>query len=151
MLTLGLTVLVINKCYKIIQGAFSLRNEGFAYVGYLLLGVFVGLVGFGLFRHPHGTIKIAIYSICAIVLAAGLMRLIAAIAWTKKRSLRRALLLSGLAMTIVGFAALLGGIVSIYIVLYSIGVFCILRGALYGLYTTSLVLFAFIRGFDKTK
>ena len=148
--TIGFAVVVINKSYKIIRGAFSLRNEGLAYISYVFLSAFIALVGFGLIRHPQVSFKIAAYSIATLVFVAGALRIIAAVAWTKQQALKSTLIISGTLMLLLGLGALLGGVVSAYIIAYSIAIYLIGRGLLYGFYATSITFFAFIRGYIKT-
>lgn len=148
-LTIGLALYVIVRSYRVIKGAFSLRNEGLSYLGYILLGLFGCLVGYGLLNHAELTFKISVFVICGIVITAGIVRLIAALAWTRSKLLRRSLLISGGLMTFFGALAFTGTIASIYIIVYSIAVYLLLRGVQYGSYVTGAFAMAYIRGFNK--
>lgn len=148
-IVLGLAIYVINTGLKTIQGAFSLKNEGLAYIGYILLGVFTGFVGYGLFKHADLTLHIAVFVICSLVLANGLLRLTVSLLWVKNKAQKQKLLISGTVMAILGTLAIFGGIVSIYIIIYSIAVYLIIRGAQFVSYAFGALTMAFIRGFNK--
>lgn len=148
-LAIGLSLYIIVKSYKIIKGAFSLRYEGLSYIGYILLGVFGALVGYGLLKHSDLTVKLSVLTICGIVLVTGLVRIIVALAWTTSKLLRRSLLISGGLMAFFGALAFTGTIASIYIIVYSIAAYLLLRGVQYGIYATGAFAMAYIRGFNK--
>ena len=148
-ITIGLSAVVINKSYKLIKGAFSLKNEGLAYISYLLLAIFIALVAYGLLKHPEISAKIALYILCISIIIAGLLRLMAAIFWTKPSFLKKSLILSGTTMLVVGIAALLGGIYSTYAIIIGLAVYLIYKGVLYGTYSVSILFVAFVRGYNK--
>lgn len=145
-LTIGLTYFVIKKGYELIKGAFSLKNEGLAYIGYIILGGIGLLAGYGLFERPDMAKKISVFIICGTVLLIGLMRIIATV-WAPTKQLRRAMLLSGLPMFILGLAAVVGGVISIYIIVYALAIALIFRGLQYGVFATGALIMAYIRGF----
>lgn len=148
-LTIGLSLYVINYGYKYIRGAFSLRNEHLSYIGYVLLGFLGVIVGYGLVKHPELSLKISVFVICALVLAVGLSRFIVALLWAKSKAMRSSLLLTGIFMTIAGTLALLGSLRSIYIIVYTVAVLLILRGAQFGMYAVGAFIMAYVRGFNK--
>jgi cis-3-alkyl-4-acyloxetan-2-one decarboxylase len=146
--TIGLAIAVIIQGYKIINGAFSLKNEGLSYIGYFLVGILTILIGYGLYNHPETSLKIAIYLICSIVALSGLIRILVAFKWTSSKAIKKSLLFSGIPMLVVGVAALMGSIFSIHLVVYTIAVLLIARGLLYGWYSFVSIIMAYIRGFN---
>ena len=148
-LTIGLIYFIVNKSIKLIKGAFSLRNEGLSYLGYLFLSGFILLASYGLFKHTAITEKIAVFTICTIVFLTGIIRLTVALFWTKDRHLKNSLLLSGLGMFILSTAAFFGSIKSIYIIIYSLAIILIIMGLQFGLYSVIALFMAFVRGFNK--
>lgn len=147
-LTIGLALFVVTRGYKLIRGAFSLRNEQLSYIGYVLLGGAIVAVGYGLLKHPDTTIKIAVFTICGLVLLNGIMRLIVGGLWTRNKGFRNMLLLSGSLMTILGLLALAGGAISIHIIVYTIAVMTILYGIQFGVYACGAFAMAYVRGFN---
>lgn len=147
-ITIGLSAVVINKSYKLIKGAFSLKNEGLAYIGYLLLAIFIGIVAYGLLKHPEISAKIAVYILCISIIIAGVLRLMAAILWTKASLLKKSLILTGTTMFVVGTAALLGGIYSTYAIIIGLAMYLIYKGILYATYCISILFIAFVRGYN---
>lgn len=149
-LVLCAAVYVIYKSIKLIQGAFSLKHEGLAYIGYILLGLFGIVVGYGLTNHQDLAVHITVFVICGLVLLAGLMRVLVALVWTKKKLLRRSLLLTGFVMSLTGLAAFMGSIASIYFIIYGIAVILIAKGLQYGLFGSVAFVMAYIRGFNNS-
>jgi pimeloyl-ACP methyl ester carboxylesterase/uncharacterized membrane protein HdeD (DUF308 family) len=148
-LTLGLSVYVIYQGYKIIKGAFSLKNEGLSYIGYVLLGLFTALLGYYLYNHPSESIKIAVFIIVGLIVLAGIMRIVVGIKWASSKVLKRSLLVTGIPMAIVGLAALAGSIKSVYAIVYSIAILLIIRGIVFGWYAFGALTMAYIRGFNQ--
>lgn len=128
-ITLGLAIWVMRLGRQYIQGAFMLRNEEASYLGYFLLGIAIILLGYSLITHPDTALRISSLIIPGLILTAGLTRLIVGFMWVKKpKPLHQKLLLSGLAMVIVGSLALYGGIISTKLIVYSLGGVLVLRG-----------------------
>lgn len=148
-LTLGIACYVILKGYKIIRGAFSLKNEGLSYVGYILLGIFAMLCGYGLFKRTTLSLKLAVFTICGVTLAVGLTRILVAIAWTKSKGMKRTLLASGILMALLGIAAFAGSTKSIYAIVYTIAIYMLFKAVNYGWYTLGAISMAYIRGFNR--
>lgn len=148
-LTVGLSVYIIYQGYKIIRGAFSLRNEGLSYIGYVMLGIVTALLGYALYNHPSESIKVTVFVIVGLILTAGIMRIIVGIKWASSAIIKRSLLLSGIPMTLAGLAAFAGSIKSIYIIIYTIAVLLIARGIMFGWYAIGALTMAYIRGFNQ--
>jgi pimeloyl-ACP methyl ester carboxylesterase/uncharacterized membrane protein HdeD (DUF308 family) len=148
-LTVGLSVYVIYQGYKTIRGAFSLKNEGLSYIGYILLGIFTAFLGYALYKHPSESIKIAAYIVVGLILVAGIMRILVGLKWTTSKALKRTLLLTGSAMTLVGLAAFAGSVKSVYIIVYSIAILLIVRGIVFGWYAFGALIMAYIRGYNQ--
>lgn len=148
-LTLGIAGYVIVKGYKIIRGAFSLKNEGLSYVGYILLGLIAILCGYGLFQRTTLSLKIAVLTICGVTLAVGLARILVAIAWTKSKVMKRTLLASGIPMALLATAAFAGSTKSIFAIVYAIAIYMLFKAVNFGWYTLGALSMAFIRGFNK--
>lgn len=148
-ITIGLALYVLINSYKIINGAFSLRNENLSYIGYVLLGIFGGIIAFALIRHPELSVKISVFVICGIVLLSGFARLLVAIAWTKNKALKHRLLISGAIMILISLLAFAGGIYSIYLILYSLAGIVIFRGLQMGAFAIGALAMAYVRGFNR--
>lgn len=148
-LTIGIAGYVILKGYKIIRGAFSLKNEGLSYIGYILLGIFAILCGYGLFKRTTLSLKLAVLTICGITLAVGLACILVALSWTKSKAMKRTLLISGIPMALLGIAAFAGSTKSIFAIVYTIAVYMLFKAFNFGWYTLGALSMAFIRGFSK--
>lgn len=148
-IVMGLAIYVLNMGLNTIRGAFSLKNEGLAYIGYFILGIFVVVVGYGLFKHMDLSLHIAIFTICSLVMLNGILRLITSIFWASQKMLKRTLLVTGTLMGLAGLLGIFGGIISIYIIIYSIAIYLIIRGAQYGSYAIGALTMAYIRGFNS--
>lgn len=133
----------------IIKGAFTLKNEEIAYIGYVLLGLGMVAAGYYLIKHPETSLHITALIIGVLVILSGLIRVIVGLMWTKSKNLRMSLLLTGSALVIVGFGVLLGNLISIYVVVYSIAIYLLARGIQFGIYSTGSVVMAYVRGFNK--
>lgn len=148
-LTFGLAYFVIMSGYDIIRGAFSLRNEHLSYAGYVGLGLVTIIIGYGLFRHQELSVKIAVFTICGLVFLMGITRLIVGVLWAHSKRLRRSLVATGLFMSIAGLLAVTGGVISIYIIIYTIAILLIVYGLQFGIYAAGAFTMAYIRGFNK--
>lgn len=148
-LVVGLAVFVVMQGYKVIRGSFSLKNEGLAYFGYFLLGLAACVLGYVLVRHPQFSLKVTVIVICGLFLLTGLARLLVALAWTYNRVLRRNLLLTGSGMAFLGLAAFLGSLTSIYLIVYAIALYLMMRGVQIASYATVAFALAFVRGFNR--
>ncbi len=148
-ITLGLGAYVMILGYSTIRGAFSLRNENLSYIGYILLGILGILAGWLLPKNTDLALKISALIICGLVLLAGLARVIVALAWVRNKKLQASLLTSGSIMAITGCLALVGGVISTKLIIYSIAILLIARGIQFACFTIMSVFFAYIRGFTR--
>ncbi len=148
-LMVGLAGYVIFKGYRIIKGAFSLKNEGLSYIGYIILGALTCLIGYSLYKNPDQSLRIAIFSIIGIVLATGLLRVVAALLWTTSKGRKKTVLLSGLTLVLLGLLAVAGSIISLYVIVYTVAGYVIAKGIMYGWYALGALIMAYIRGFNK--
>lgn len=148
-LAMGLVAYVVSRGVGIIKGAFTLKNEEIAYIGYVLLGLGMVAAGYYLIKHPETSLHITALIIGVLVILSGLIRVIVGLMWTKSKNLRMSLLLTGSALVIVGFGVLLGNLISIYVVVYSIAIYLLARGIQFGIYSTGSVVMAYVRGFNK--
>lgn len=148
-LTLGVASYVIFKGYKIVRGAFSLRNEGLSYIGYLLLGGLAVALGYALYHHPKTSLTIAAYTVCVLLAVMGMARLLVAWRWTTSKHLRRMLYASGAPALMLGILGLAGSVTSVYIIIYTLAVLLILRGCLYAWYAFGSLVAAYVRGFSR--
>lgn len=147
-ITIGLAGFVVKLGIENIQGAFSLKNEQLSYFGYIILGLFSILVGYALIQRPELTLKLSILLLSGLVLLTGLVRLIVVMMWTHQPRLRASLLLTGSLMSVAGGLALLGGILSLQFIIYTLAMLLLIRGLQYGIYATIAIFFAYVRGFD---
>jgi pimeloyl-ACP methyl ester carboxylesterase/uncharacterized membrane protein HdeD (DUF308 family) len=147
-LTLGLAGYVVFQGYKIIRGAFSLKNEGLSYVSYILLGLFAMGLGYVLYSHPTVGLKLAVFIICGMIVLVGLMRIVVATVWTQSSRLKNSLLVSGVPMVLLGLAAFAGSVKSVYLLVYAIAVWLLVTGVKFGWYTTGALVMAYIRGYN---
>lgn len=148
-ITLGLGVFVMVVGYSYIRGAFSLRNENLSYVGYVLLGIVGIIAGLLLPRHSDFALRVSALIICALVLLAGLARLLVAYMWIRPGKIKYGLIVGGAIMTIIGSLALAGGVVSTKLIVYSIAVALMARGLQFGCYAVTALFFAYVRGFNR--
>ncbi len=132
-----------------IQGAFSLKNERFSYFWYILLGLAIITFGIFVFRNPQYALNISTFVICGLVLLAGISRVIVGLFWTTKKYLKNSLLFTGSLMVVAGTLALAGGIISIKLIVYTIAVLLIARGAQFAAYAIMAIMFAYVRGFNR--
>lgn len=149
--TLGLCFFVFKIGYSNIRGAFSLKNEKLAYLGYVFLGIAGMLLSFFLVERPDLALKISNIVICGLIIFSGLSKLLVSLLWTRQKTLRRALFLKGLFMVIIGLSALTGSIVSTKLIVIIFAIAAIARGIQFGLYATSALTLAYIRGFNSNK
>ncbi len=140
--------LVIYQSIQFIRGSFSLKNEGLSHIGYFMVGVFGGIIGFALTNHLNLTVKIALYATCGYVLSNGLSRLLAGSFWTASKPLRRSQLVSGALLTLVSIAAFLGSSVSVKVIVYTLAVAAIARGVMILSYLASAFFVAYVRGYQ---
>ncbi|MCA9343392.1 alpha/beta fold hydrolase [Candidatus Saccharibacteria bacterium] len=147
--TLGLAGYLFHLGYSYVRGAFSLKNEGFSYLGYILLGLLI--VGFGWFfiKNTSDALKVSSLVIAGLVLLAGVARLIVGFTWVKVQRIKTQLLTTGVLMLLVGAGALAGGLFSIKVIVYTIAGLLMVRGIQFGAYATVAIVFAYIRGFNK--
>lgn len=147
--TLGLAGYLFYLGYSYVRGAFSLKNEGLSYLGYILLGLLI--IGFGWFfiKNTDDALKVSVLVISGLVLLAGIARLVVGFAWVKNKLIKTQLLITGVLMLFVGAGALAGGLISTKIIVYTIAGLLIARGIQFGAYATIAIVFAYIRGFNK--
>jgi pimeloyl-ACP methyl ester carboxylesterase/uncharacterized membrane protein HdeD (DUF308 family) len=148
-ITVGLVYFLVKLGYGYIRGSFSLKNENLSYLGYLILGIIVIASGYLLVKNTDLAIKISIILISSIIIFSGLTKIIVAAAWTKKKSIRRTLMLSGVLMTLVGLFALSGGVISIRILEVGLAVVLIARGFEFGAFAFASIALAYVRGFSR--
>ncbi|MES2630380.1 MAG: alpha/beta fold hydrolase [Patescibacteria group bacterium] len=148
-ITLGVAGYFFYFGYAYIQGAFSLKNEKYSYFWYILLGL--GIIIFGLFviLNPRYALEISTLVVCGLVLLSGITRLIVAMLWTTKKSLKNRLFFTGSLMTIAGSLSLAGGLISIHLIVYTIAILLIARGAQFAGYVIMALIFAYVRGFGR--
>lgn len=149
-ITLGLAGYVVYSGYKMIRGAFSLKNEGLSYISYVCLGIASVFLGWALVYHPKLSVIVSVVTLCAFVLLVGAVRLLVALRWTHAKALRKRLITTGSTLVAVGLLAFAGSIVSRYIIIYSLAAVLILRGMQFGLYATIAFVMAYVRGFNRT-
>jgi uncharacterized membrane protein HdeD (DUF308 family) len=147
-LVIGLGCYAAYQGYRTIHGAFSLKNEGLSYIGYMLIGLAVIGLGWALVKHPQLSLKIAVFITCFGVIAYGMMRLIVALFWASKKRLKAALFSSGLLMIAAGVAAIAGSIASVYAIVYVIAIIIIAKGCIIAWYAALAFAIAYIRGYD---
>jgi pimeloyl-ACP methyl ester carboxylesterase/uncharacterized membrane protein HdeD (DUF308 family) len=148
-LVLGLCFIVVHKSYGIIRGAFSLKNEGLSYIGYVFLSIIIGVIGYGLFNHPETSLKISVYIISGLFLVAGMLRILVGLKWTSAHTLKRQLIMSGSLFLLLGMGALSGGVFSIYIIVYTIAGLLLVRGLQYSWFAMAAFAMAYIRSFNN--
>lgn len=146
-LTFGVAGYALIWGYRTINGAFSLRNEGLSYIAYIFLGIGSIIMAYVLLHHPEFSLKIAIFTLCAMFILAGTARVIVALRWASSKSIKRSLLVTGLPMFFVGATALAGSINSIYVVVYTIAAYLLVKGFTYGWFAAVSSVLAYIRGF----
>lgn len=148
-LVAGLIAYVMYKAVGIIKGAFTLKNEGLTYLGYIILGIGMGVVGYFLIQYPEFSLRVTALIISGLVILTGIIRLTVGLLWTKSAKLKTPLLLTGGLFSVAGLGALFGNLVSVYIIVYSIAAYLIFRGIQFGTYAYGAILMAFIRGYNK--
>jgi len=146
-LVAGVALLVVVQSYQFIRGSFSLKNEGLAYIGYFSLGLLGILLGVVLTNHFHFSLKLALIIVCGYVFVNGLSRLIAGTVWTTDKTLRRTQLLSGIALFLVSIAAFFGSLTSVYVIVYAIAGYLLVRGLIFGFYVIVSLIAAYSRGY----
>lgn len=146
---LYLAIFVCFQGVKIIQGAFSLRNEGLAYFSYIILGLFAYLLGYSLIKHPTFSLKVAVIIMCSGVLMYGLNNLVVATFWLKKSKNKNMLYLTGVPMVVLGALALFGAVSSAYLIVYIFaGYLLLLSLKMFWISFIGLIA-AYIRGFNQ--
>lgn len=148
-ITLGVAGYFFYLGHSYIRGAFSLKNERYSYFWYVMLGLAIGAFGIFVIMNPQYALKISVFVGCGIVLLAGAARLIVGLAWPSKESTRRALLSTGCLLFIVGALALMGGIISIKLIVYTVAILAIARGIQFIGYVIMATIFAYVRGFNR--
>lgn len=146
-ITFALGFYVFRLGYSYIRGAFSLRNENLSYFGYIFLGVAGMLLSYFLIRRPDLALRISVSIVCGFIILSGFAKLVVAIFWVKQKRLHRLLLGRGLIMILFGIAALTGSILSIKLIIATIGVVIIARGIQFSAYAFSALTLAYVRGF----
>lgn len=147
-LATAVVVLVIFQSIQFIRGSFSLNNEGLSYASYLVIGGFGIVAAYALTNRFDFTLKVAVLSVVTYVLINGLSSLLAGWAWTSDRSVRRRLLLRGGVLTLVALAAFLGSMGSVYLIVYAIAAYALIRGSILFWYAISTTVLAFIRSYQ---
>jgi len=146
-LVAGVAILVMIQSFQFIRGSFSLKNEGLSYIGYFSLGMLGILLGFVLTNHFKFSLKLALVIVCGYVLVNGLSRLIAGTLWTTNKALRRLQLLSGCVLSLVAIAGFFGSLVSVYVIVYSIAGYLLVRGLTFGFYLVISLFAAYSRSY----
>lgn len=147
--TFGLGFYIFKIGYSYVRGAFSLKNENLSYFGYIFLGITGILLSYSLVNRPALALNISLFIICGIIILSGLCRLIVAMLWATQKRLRRSLLISGVAMLLIGLSALSGSIMSTKLIVATIGMLAIIRGIQFGFYATTALALAYVRGFNQ--
>lgn len=147
-LAVAVVVLVIFQSIQFIRGSFSLNHEGLSYAGYLIIGGLGILASYALTNRFHLTLMVAVLAVVGYALVNGISNLVAGWAWTHDRGLRRRLLIKGSLLTLVSVAALLGSVGSVYLIVYTIAVYALIRGGILLMYGASTTVLAFIRSYQ---
>lgn len=146
-LVAGIVMVVMVQSFQFIRGSFSLKNEGLSYVGYFSLGVFGILIGIVLTSHFEFSLWLSLVVVFGLILINGLSRIIASLLWTKDKVLRRRQLYSGLALFILSIAAFLGSLASVYLIVYMIAAYLLVKGLIFGFYMFVVFFLAFVRSY----
>lgn len=147
-LAIAVVVLVIFQSIQFIRGSFSLNHEGLSYASYLVIGGLGILAGYALTNRFQLTLTVAVLAVIGYALLNGVSSLLAGWVWTHDAGRRRRLLVKGSLLTIISVAALLGSLTSLYLIVYTIAVYALIRGGILLVYGASTVVLAFIRSYQ---